>query len=81
MWTSAFSECHKKGYHKNVCRTRRNKTQEEAERKKDAEKAYIELGKAKEKELLEGKSAMMIVGGLAPRAPYAAPRAPPSYQT
>ena len=76
------SECHKQGHHKNVCRTRRNKKQEEAERKKDVEKAYIELGKAKEKELLEGKSggAMMTIGGLVPPAPHAPPRAPTSSQ-
>ena len=77
------SKCHKQGHHKNVCRTRRNKEQEKVERKKDVEKAYIELGKAKEKELLEGKSggAMMTIGGLAPPAPYAPPRAPTSSQT
>ena len=45
---------------------------EEKARKRDVETAYIELGKAKEAELLS-KSKVLSVGGIAPPAPYAPP--------
>ena len=42
--------------------------------KKDVEAAYIELGRAKEAELLAGKgSKVLTVGSLAAPAPYAPP--------
>ena len=63
------SKCNEKGHHARVCK--KQKAGEEKARKKDEETAYIELGKAKEAELLN-KSKVLSVGGVTP-APYAPP--------
>ena len=78
------AECGKRGHHKKICKERLKKKAEAGEekaRKKDVETAYIELGKAKEAELLS-KGKVLSVGGITPPAPYAPPvPQQPSYTT
>ena len=70
------SKCKETGHHARVCKKKKKEDtdQNQEARKKDVEAAYIELGRAKEAELLAGKgSKVLTVGSLAAPAPYAPP--------
>ena len=73
------SRCKEKGHHARICKNKK----ETSERKKHEEAAYIQLGKAKEAELLAGKSGgkVLTVGSIASQAPYVPPVPPQQSST